>query len=128
MKGITEDIEGSLIIFIIVMFILAEWCFWSKSVLWGNRTTQVKPADQVKNILNFEVWLPWKYFTGLEKKLEFKLVLWEGSEWANGLADFENIFAWISDSKQDFNGFLDPVIAADCRFIYFLGPDFGLWV
>ena len=80
MKGITEDIEGSLIIFIIVMFILAEWCFWSKSVLWGNRTTQVKPADQVKNILNFEVWLPWKYFTGLEKKLEFKLVLWEGSE------------------------------------------------
>ena len=46
----------------------------------GNRATQVKPADQVKNISNFEVWLPWTYFTGLEKKLEFKLVLWEGSE------------------------------------------------
>ena len=28
----------------------------------------------------------------------------------NGLADFENIFAWILDSKQDFNGFLGPPI------------------
>ena len=50
MKGITEDIEGSLIIFTIVILILAEWCFWWKSVLWGNRATQVKPAAQVKNI------------------------------------------------------------------------------
>ena len=46
----------------------------------------------------------------------------------NGSADFENIFAQISDSKRDFNGFPDPVIAADCRFIVFLGPDFGLCV
>ena len=46
----------------------------------------------------------------------------------NGLADFENIFAWILDSKQDFNGFLSPAIAADCGFIYFLGRDFGLCV
>ena len=44
----------------------------------------------------------------------------------NGLADFENIFARILDSKQDFNVFLDPAIAADCRFIYFLGLDIGL--
>ena len=41
MEGISEDIEGSLIIFIIVMLILAEWCFWWKSVLWGNGATQV---------------------------------------------------------------------------------------
>ena len=27
-----------------------------------------------------------------------------------------------------FNGFPDPAIAADCGFIYFLGPDCGLWV
>ena len=47
----------------------------------------------------------------------------------NGSADFENIFAQISDSKRDFNGFPDPVIiAADCEFIDFLGPDFGLCV
>ena len=45
---------------------------------WGH--SSYKPADQVRNILNFEVWLPWTYFTGLEKKLEFQLVLWEGSE------------------------------------------------
>ena len=32
----------------------------------------------------------------------------------NGSADFENIFARISDSKRDFNGFPDPVISADC--------------
>ena len=44
----------------------------------------------------------------------------------NGSANFENIFAWISNSKRDFNGFPDPAFAADCRFIYFLGPDFGL--
>ena len=43
----------------------------------------------------------------------------------NGSADFENIFARISDSKRDFNGFPDPVISADCRFSHFLGPDFG---
>ena len=42
----------------------------------------------------------------------------EGAEQANGLADFENIFARISDSKRDFNGFPDPAIAADCGFIY----------
>ena len=53
LEGIAEDIEGSLIIFIIVMLILAEWCFWWKSVLWGNRATQVKPAAQVKNISKF---------------------------------------------------------------------------
>ena len=40
---------------------------------------------------------------------------------ANGSAEFENIFARISDSKRDFNGFPDPAIAAD---VYFLGPDF----
>ena len=51
----------------------------------------------------------------------------EGEE-ANGSADFENIFARISDSRRDFNGFADPAIAADCGFIYFLGPDFGLCV
>ena len=54
--------------------------------------------------------------------------LHEGSEQANGSADFENIFDRISDSKRDFNGFPDPAIAADCGFIYFLGPDFGLCV
>ena len=43
-------------------------------------------------------------------------------------ADFENIFAWISDSKRDFNRFPDPAIAVDCGFIYFLGPVFGLCV
>ena len=32
---------------------------------------------------------------------------------ANGSAEFENIFARISDSKRDFNGFPDPAIAAD---------------
>ena len=35
------------------------------------------------------------------------------------------IFLRNSDSKRDFNGSLGPAIAADCRFIYFLGPDFG---
>ena len=44
----------------------------------------------------------------------------------NGSADFENIFARISDSKRDFNGFPDPATAAECGFIYFLGPDVGL--
>ena len=39
--------------------------------------------------------------------------------------EFENIFAQILDSKQDFNGFPDPAIAADCGFIYFFGP--GFW-
>ena len=43
-------------------------------------------------------------------------------------AEFENIFAQISDSKRDFNGFPDPVIAVDCGFIDFLGPDFELYV
>ena len=43
----------------------------------------------------------------------------------NGSADFENIFARISDSKRDFNGFQDPATAAECGLIYFLGPDFG---
>ena len=38
----------------------------------------------------------------------------------NGSADFENIFARISDSKRYFNGFPDPAIAADCKFICFL--------
>ena len=46
----------------------------------------------------------------------------------NGSADFENIFAQISDSKQDFNRFPDPAIAADCGFTNFLGMDFGLCV
>ena len=46
----------------------------------------------------------------------------------NGLADFENIFAQISDSKRDFNRFPDPGITADCGFINFLGVDFGLCV
>ena len=32
---------------------------------------------------------------------------------ANGSAEFENIFARISDSKRDFNGLPDPAIAAD---------------
>ena len=36
----------------------------------------------------------------------------------NGSADFENIFARISDSKRDFNGFPDPATAAECGFIY----------
>ena len=54
--------------------------------------------------------------------------LTEGGEQANGSADFENIFARISDSKRDFNGFPDSAIAADCGFIHFLCPDFGLCV
>ena len=41
----------------------------------------------------------------------------------NGSADFENIFARISDSKRYFNVFPDPAIAADCKFICFLGAD-----
>ena len=41
----------------------------------------------------------------------------------NGSADFENIFARISDSKRYFNGFPYPAIAADCKFICFLGAD-----
>ena len=46
---------------------------------------------------------------------------------ANGSAEFENIFARISDSKRDSNGFQDPATAAECGFIFiFLGPDFGL--
>ena len=43
-------------------------------------------------------------------------------------AGFENIFDRVSDSNRDLNGFLDPAIAADCGFIYFLDPDFGLCV
>ena len=43
----------------------------------------------------------------------------------NGSADFENIFARISDSKRDFNGFPDPATAAECGFIYFFWP--GFW-
>ena len=45
----------------------------------------------------------------------------------NRSLDFSNIFARTSDSKQDFNGFLDPTTAAESRFIYFLGRilDFG---
>ena len=35
------------------------------------------------------------------------------------MADFENLFAWISDSKRDFNGFPDPATAVDCEFIHF---------
>ena len=46
----------------------------------------------------------------------------------NGSADFETIFARILHSKRYFNGFPDPAIVADCRFIYFLGPDFGLCI
>ena len=38
----------------------------------------------------------------------------------------KTIFAQISDSKRDFNGFPDPAIAAECGFINFLGPEFGL--
>ena len=41
----------------------------------------------------------------------------------NRSADFENIFARISDSKRYSNGFPDPAIAADCKFICFLGAD-----
>ena len=37
-----------------------------------------------------------------------------------------DIFARISESKRDFNGFPDPAIAADCGFTHFLDPDFGL--
>ena len=51
-----------------------------------------------------------------------------GGEWANGSVDFENIFAPISDSKRDYNGFVDPAIAADCRLILFWGPDYGICV
>ena len=46
----------------------------------------------------------------------------------NRRTDQADIFARVSDSKRDFNGFPDPAIAAHCRFIYFLGPDFGLCV
>ena len=53
------------------------------------------------------------------------LIKEEGKQ-ANGSANFENIFERISDSKRDFNGFPDPATAAECGFIYFLGPDFGL--
>ena len=43
----------------------------------------------------------------------------------NGSAVFENVFARILDSKQDFNGFPDPAIAADCGFIHCWDPDSG---
>ena len=33
-----------------------------------------------------------------------------GSQKAKGLADFENVFARISDSERHFNGFADPGI------------------
>ena len=36
-----------------------------------------------------------------------------------------SIFARISDSEQNFNGFADPAIAAVCGFHRFLGQDFG---
>ena len=39
-------------------------------------------------------------------------------------AEFENIFAQISDSKRDFNGFPDPAIAG-LRIHQFFGP--GFW-
>ena len=48
---------------------------------------------------------------------------YEGGEKANGSADFENIFARVSESKGDCNGFPDLAIAADCKFICFLGLD-----
>ena len=60
--------------------------------------------------------------------MEQRWSLVEGGEKANGSADFKNIFARISDSKRDFNGFPDPAIAADCGFFLFWGPDFGLCV
>ena len=41
---------------------------------------------------------------------------------------FWNYFAWILDSKQDFNRFPHPAVTADCRFIHFLGRDFGFCV
>ena len=41
---------------------------------------------------------------------------------------FWKYFCPVSDSKGDFNWFPDPAIAADCGFIYFWGPDFGLCV
>ena len=47
---------------------------------------------------------------------------------AKGSVDFENIFDQALDSKQDFIGFPDPAITAECRFIHLLGPDFGLCV
>ena len=40
-------------------------------------------------------------------------------------AEFENIFAQISDSKRDFNRFPNPVIARDCGFSQIFGP--GFW-
>ena len=43
-------------------------------------------------------------------------------------AEFETIFAQISDSKRDFNGFPDNAIVAECGFINFWGPEFGLCV
>ena len=47
----------------------------------------------------------------------WELKLQKGGEYANGSAEFENIFARISDSKGDFNGFPYPAIAVDCGFI-----------
>ena len=44
------------------------------------------------------------------------------------LDGFWKYFCRVSDSKRDFSGFPDLAIAADCGFIYFLGPDCGLCV
>ena len=49
----------------------------------------------------------------------------ERHEQANGLADSENSFAWISDSKRDFNGFLDPALLQWIVDSYIFGP--GFW-
>ena len=50
-------------------------------------------------------------------------------EQANGSADFENIFAQISDSERNFHaGFVDLPMAADCGFNHFLSPDFGICI
>ena len=58
MEGTTEDIEGSLKIFIIVILIYLDWLndvsFDLEKVFYGGiaGATQVKPS-------NVEVWLPW---------------------------------------------------------------------
>ena len=43
----------------------------------------------------------------------------------NGSADFENIFARISDSKRDFNGFPDLATCSGMRIHLFFWP--GFW-
>ena len=59
----------------------------------------------------------------ISKTLDFFRLL-EGGEQTNGSADFENIFARISDSKRDFNGFPDPTCSG-LRIHLFFGP--GFW-